>query len=74
MAISPALQRITIDRALVLAAVDALERAETKAGHLALRVTQEHLGYCGYRGGYRSCSPVCIEHKALVAALREALG
>jgi hypothetical protein len=67
--VTTSLQSVTIDRALLLAAVAELCRAETKAGHLAIRVTQEHLGYCGYRG----CAPSCVEHRALVAALMAAL-
>ena len=66
---APPLGLVTIDRALLLAAVDALEHALTPSGHLALRVTQEHRGGCGYRG----CAPSCVEHNALVAALMAAL-
>lgn len=62
--------RVTVDRALLLRLSSALAEAMTTAGHLAQRVTTEHLGYCGWR----SESPLCTAHRALLADVDAALG
>lgn len=62
--------RITVDRALLVRLSSALAVAMTKSGHLAQRVTHEHLGYCGWR----SESKLCVEHRALIADVDAALG
>jgi hypothetical protein len=61
--------RITIERQLAERIAAALRQAETRAGHLAQKVTHEHLGLCCWR----SESPKCTAHRALVAELAAAL-
>lgn len=56
---------VTLDRALAERALAALRASLTPAGHLAQKVGTERLGYCGWR----SESPRCVEHRALVAEL-----
>jgi hypothetical protein len=58
-----------VDRALLERIRAALLAQQTSAGHLAQRVTHEHLGYCGHR----SESPLCTAHRALVDDLTAAL-
>jgi hypothetical protein len=61
--------RITIERRLAERIAAALRAAETRAGHLAQKVPQEHLGYCAWNGE----SARCTAHRALVAELAAAL-
>ena len=60
---------LALDRALALRALSALRSALTPAGHLAQRVTHEHLGYCGHL----SESERCTAQRALIAELEHAL-
>lgn len=60
---------VWLDRAILERALLALKASETRAGHLAQRVTHEHLGYCSHR----SESPKCRAHRTLVAELSDAL-
>jgi hypothetical protein len=60
---------VTLDRALAERALVALRTTLTRAGHLAQRVSTEHLGYCGWR----SESPRCLEQHALIDELAAAL-
>jgi hypothetical protein len=60
---------VSISRDLAERLLDGLKAAETPAGHLAQKVGHERLGYCGWR----SESPRCVEHRALVAELEAAL-
>ena len=64
------LDTVLLDRALATRALAALRATLTPAGHLAQRVTHEHLGYCGWR----TESERCAEQRALIAALSEVLG
>jgi hypothetical protein len=61
---------VTISRDLARRLVDALTKANTKAGHLAQRVSHEHLGYCSWR----SESSLCIDHRALIDELKASVG
>lgn len=60
---------VTLDRALLDRVLAALRASLTPAGHLAQRVTHEHLGYCGWR----SESERCIEMRELIADVERAL-
>lgn len=60
---------VWIERTILERALLALRGSETRAGHLAQRVTHEHLGYCSVR----SESPLCRRHRALVAEIGAAL-
>ena len=60
---------LILDRALALRTLAALRSAMTRSGHLAQRVTHEHLGYCGHR----SESGRCTAQRALIAELEHAL-
>jgi hypothetical protein len=60
---------ITIERQLAERIAAALSAAETRQGHLAQKVPQEHLGYCAWNGE----SARCTKHRALVAELKLAL-
>lgn len=57
--------RVTLPRDLATRALTALRASLTTRGHLAQRVTHEHLGYCGHR----SESPQCVAQRALIAQL-----
>lgn len=61
--------RITIERQLAERIAAALSAAETRAGHLAQKVPQEHLGYCSWDAE----SARCTAHRALVAELAAVL-
>lgn len=58
-----------MERGLLERVRAALATQQTKAGHLAQRVTHEHLGYCSHR----SEADVCTAHRALVADVEAAL-
>jgi hypothetical protein len=60
---------VTLDRALAERALAALRATLTRAGHLAQRVSTEHLGYCGWKNE----SPRCVEQRALIDELAAAL-
>jgi hypothetical protein len=60
---------VPLDRALAERALSALRSALTRSGHLAQRVTHEHLGYCGHL----SESERCTAQRALIAELELAL-
>jgi hypothetical protein len=60
---------VRLDRALALRTLAALRSSLTPAGHLAQRVTHEHLGYCAWNGESERCS----EQRALIAELEHAL-
>jgi hypothetical protein len=60
---------VWVDRALLVRMQAALKASQTTAGHLAQRVTHEHLGYCGHR----SESELCVEHRALLDDVTAAL-
>ena len=60
---------VTLDRALVVRLLAALRSTLTPAGHLAQRVSSEHLGYCGWR----TESERCVAQRALIADLEAAL-
>lgn len=60
---------VWVEASLLARVVKALEAAQTKAGHLAQRVGHEHMGYCGWR----TESPLCTEHRALVADVKAVL-
>jgi hypothetical protein len=60
---------VTLPLALVLRTLSALRSALTPAGHLAQRVTHEHLGYCAWNAESERCS----EQRALIAELSLAL-
>jgi hypothetical protein len=56
-------------RALAERVLVALRATLTPAGHLAQRVTHEHLGYCGWR----TESERCTDMRALIADLEAVL-
>lgn len=60
---------VAVDRAVALRVLAALRSTLTPAGHLAQRVTHEHLGYCGWR----TESDRCVEMRQLLADVERAL-
>lgn len=60
---------LALDRTLALRALSALRSAMTRSGHLAQRVTHEHLGYCSWNAE----SERCTAQRALIAELEHAL-
>lgn len=62
------LSPVTLDRALADRVLAALRATLTPAGHLAQRVTHEHLGYCGWR----TESERCVDMRELIADVERA--
>jgi hypothetical protein len=60
---------VTLPRPLALRTLAALSATLTRSGHLAQRVTHEHLGYCAWNAE----SERCAEQRALIAELSSAL-
>jgi len=60
---------VRLPLALAERALAALRSSLTPAGHLAQRVTHEHLGYCSWS----SESERCTSQRALIAELEHAL-
>lgn len=61
---------VLLSRALAERLLAGLRSRETPRGHLAQKVTHEGLGLCSWR----SESPHCLAHHALVAELEAAIG
>jgi hypothetical protein len=61
---------MTTNRDLLLRVRAALAQTFTKRGHRAQIVEHEGLGYCSWR----TCSPTCLEQRALFLALDELIG
>jgi hypothetical protein len=60
---------VPLPRPLAERVLVALRATLTGSGHLAQRVTHEHLGYCGWR----TESDRCTEMRALIADVESAL-
>jgi hypothetical protein len=60
---------VTLDRTLADRVLASLRATLTPAGHLAQRVTHEHLGYCGWRAE----SDRCVDMRVLIADVERAL-
>lgn len=58
-----------LDRTLAERVLVALRATLTPHGHLAQRVTHEHLGYCGWR----TESERCVDMRVLIADVEAAL-